>query len=221
VSEPAVVAAAGLLTGVLTATAARPVLKRLQRTRRAEDEPDYAELGTATFTASCGSAAAGGAALAWGLLPPALLPAWTVLATVGVLLVAVDARTTWLPWRLTRVAWVLMALALLAGLLLGAPATVLLRAGVGAAAAGLLYLIAWAVTRGGFGFGDVRFAPLLGAAAAGHSWTLLGWSLVLGTVVGGVQGLFRLVRGRRDPFPYGPAMLIGSYLALLALPAAV
>lgn len=216
-TQLAVVAAAGLLIGLATAGTARPVLRLLQRTRQGEDEPPYDELGTPSFLAGCGVAAGSGGALAWWLLPLALQPAWVVLATAGVLLAAIDAQTTWLPWRLTRIAWVLMILGLATGLLLGGSASLVLRAAAGAAAAGVLYLGAWAGTRGGFGFGDVRFAPLLGAATAAHSWSLLVSALVLGTVAGGLYGVIRLVRQRRDPFPYGPSMLAGAFAAVATL----
>ena len=87
--------------------------------------------------------------------------------------------------------------------------------GRGAAVAGALYFIVWLVTRGGFGFGDVRFAPLIGAAAAACSWRLLIWALALGTLVGGVNGLVRLLARRPGAFPYAPSMLAGAYLALV------
>lgn len=70
------------------------------------------------------------------------------------------------------------------------------------------------MTRGGFGFGDVRYAPLVGAATATVSWTLLAWALVLGSLVGAVLGLVRLARRRRGAFAYAPAILAGSYLAV-------
>jgi leader peptidase (prepilin peptidase) / N-methyltransferase len=73
------------------------------------------------------------------------------------------------------------------------------------------------VTRGGFGFGDVRFAPLLGAATASHSWSLLIWGLTFGTAVGAVHGAGRLARRRVGGFPYAPSMLAGCYLAVVAL----
>lgn len=219
-NDPAVAALAGALTGLVTAAATRPVLWALpspageEPTSPVDAEPVYPALGTTRFVVGCGALAAGAGGLAWLVLPYAVQPAWSVLATLGVLLAAIDARTTWLPWRLTRVAWGLMVLALPAGLLLGGRAELLGRAALGAVAAGLLYLGAWAFSRGGFGFGDVRFAPLLGAGTAAHSWTLLGWGLVLGTVVGGVYGLARLARGRRGAFAYGPSMLAGVYLAV-------
>jgi leader peptidase (prepilin peptidase) / N-methyltransferase len=61
----------------------------------------------------------------------------------------------------------------------------------------------------------VRFAPLLGAAAAADSWTLLWWTLLLGSVAGGLMGVLRLAQGRRNAFPYAPSMLAGAYAACL------
>ena len=89
---------------------------------------------------------------------------------------------------------------------------------IGAAAAGALYLLIWWFTRGGFGFGDVRFALLVGAAAAGVSLPTLLWALALGSLVGGVYGIVRLARRRPGQFPYAPAMLAGAYLALAIRP---
>ena len=69
------------------------------------------------------------------------------------------------------------------------------------------------VTRGGIGFGDVRFAPLVGAATAATSWTLLAWALVLGSLTGALVGLVRLALRRRGSFAYAPSILAGAYLA--------
>jgi leader peptidase (prepilin peptidase)/N-methyltransferase len=155
------------------------------------------------------------AALSWLSLPGYAQPMWSVLAILGVLLAAIDARTSWLPLHLTRVAWLAMAVASLLGAVLGGDGRVAVRAAAGAAIAGGLYLMVWLISRGGFGFGDVRFAPLLGTAGAAASWTLLWLTLLLGTVVGGFVGLLRLARGRREAFPYAPSMLIGAYAACL------
>ena len=89
----------------------------------------------------------------------------------------------------------------------------LLRAAAGAALALLLYGVVWLASRGGFGFGDVRFAPLVGAPAAAHSWSLLLWALLLGSVAGAAWGVLRMLRGRRGPYPYAPWLLAGGYLA--------
>lgn len=205
-------------TGLAMATLARPVLLRLPEPADAvNDKTAYRDLPTHRFVLVCVLAAMAAQVLAVIALSPDLLPLWTVLATAGVLLAAVDARTTWLPLRLTHAAWGLMVLAAGVALALGLPLTQVLRAAAGAAIAGSLYLVIWAVTRGGFGFGDVRFAPLLGAATASHSWSLLIWGLTLGTAVGAAHGAGRLVRRCVGGFPYAPSMLAGSYLAVLAM----
>ncbi|MDR2492689.1 MAG: prepilin peptidase [Coriobacteriales bacterium] len=69
---------------------------------------------------------------------------------------------------------------------------------------------------GSFGFGDVKLV-----AAGG---LLLGWEFVvlaafIGVVIGGLQGVFLLVfgkRGRKEHFAFGPALCIGIAAALLA-----
>jgi leader peptidase (prepilin peptidase)/N-methyltransferase len=203
--------------GLVMALLARPVLLRLPEPAGAEDKTAYRELPTRRFVLCCALAAMAAQVLAVLALPPDVLPLWTVLATAGVLLAAIDARTTWLPLTLTQAAWSLMVLAAGSALGLGLPAADLLRAVAGAGIAGTLYLTIWAVTRGGFGFGDVRFAPLLGAATGSHSWSLLIWGLTLGTAVGAIHGAVRLVGRRVGGFPYAPSMLVGSYLAVLAL----
>lgn len=174
----------------------------------------YAALATIGFRVVVAVLGAGFAGTAAVLAPSATLPCWLVLATVGLLLAAIDARTTWLPLPLTRLAWVATAAALVVGGLLGG-AAVLVRGLGGFALAGAVFGAVWLVSRGGFGFGDVRYAPLVGAAAASVGWSVLTWALVLGSLVGALVGIARLLAGRRGPFAYAPAILVGGYLAML------
>jgi len=201
-------------TGVATAAVSGPLLRWLPEPQ-AEDPPGYARLPTARFLVGVGTCASLAAAVAWTALPTSVQPLWTVLAVGGVLLAAVDQATTWLPLRLVQVTWVAMAVASLAGASLGGGWSQLVRSAAGAAAAGALYLAFWAASGGGFGFGDVRYAPLLGAAAAADGWRLLVLALVAGTLVGGVLGVARLVLRRGGSFAYAPSMLLGTYLAAL------
>ena len=138
------------------------------------------------FVLVCGALAGVAAAISWLTVPRYAQPMWSVLAILGVLLAAIDARTSWLPLLLTRIAWLAMAIASVLAASLGGGFWLAVRSVAGAAIAGGLYLLVWLLSRGGFGFGDVRFAPLLGAAAAADSWTLLWWTLLLGTVAGGL-----------------------------------
>lgn len=175
----------------------------------------YAELADRRFVLGCTALAGLAALVAWLVQPHAAQPLWWVLGTVGLVLAAVDARTTWLPLPLTRLAWAAQAAAGLIALVLGLGGPALLRAAAGAAAAGLLYLVVWRLSGGGFGFGDVRFAPLVGAATAADGWTTLLLGLLAGSVLGAAYGLVLRVRGgRTGPFPYAPALLAGAYLGV-------
>jgi len=214
VTGSAVVGAGVAIAAAVTcALLARWAVPRLPEPADGAGKIRYTDLATPGFVV--GSALVGGAAalVSWLTLPVAVQPLWWVLATLGVVLAAVDARTTWLPLRLTRPAWAAMGAAGLVALWLGTGWPILLRAGVGAALAGLLYLVVWRLSRGGFGFGDVRFAPLVGAATAADSWSLLVLGLFAGSVLGTAYGGIRLLRRRSGPFPYAPAMLAGAYLA--------
>jgi leader peptidase (prepilin peptidase)/N-methyltransferase len=216
VSSTGTAVLATVMTGLVTAAAVGPVLRALPEPAGATYKISYRSLLTPGFIALCGGLAAVATAITWYLVPLAAMPLWTVLSTAGVLLAVIDARTTWLPLRLTRIAWLLMIVGAFAAVALGGGWPLLVRSAVGAGVAGSLYFVGWVFTRGGFGFGDVRFAPLLGAAAGADSWRLLLWTLFLGTAVGGVHGLVRLAWSRKGPFPYAPSMLAGAYLALAA-----
>ena len=208
-------ALAATLAGLATAAATRPVLRMLPEPADASQKLPYRALATARFALLAGVLAALLAVLSWYAVPTAALPAWLVIGTCGALLAMIDARTTWLPLRLMQASWLLMAAAVGLGWPLAGGWLLVTRAAGGAAIAGALYFTVWLVTRGGFGFGDVRFAPLIGAASAACSWRLLIWALALGTLAGGVNGLIRLTAKRPGAFPYAPSMLAGSYLAVV------
>ncbi len=200
---------------VVTTFGTRPTLRRLPEPVDGGDKPLYRDLGTTRFVALSGACTALGMSLAASSLGSAEQPLWWVLTVFGVLLAGIDARTTWLPLTLTRTSWLAMAIAALLAAGVAGDGWLALRAMIGAVLAGGLYRLVWSLSRGGFGFGDVRFAPLIGAAAAGHSWRLLIWALFLGSLTGGMLGAYRLACRRSGPFPYAPAMLIGAYAGCL------
>jgi leader peptidase (prepilin peptidase) / N-methyltransferase len=215
IEEGLVAVAIAVMIGATSALLVRPLLRRLPVPVPGDGKPIYRDLGTARFLLVCGALAGVAAAVSWLSVPRYAQPMWSVLAILGVLLAAIDARTSWLPLQLTRTAWLAMAVATVLAASLGGGVGVAVRALAGAAIAGGLYLLIWLLSHGGFGFGDVRFAPLLGGAAAADAWTLLWWTLLLGTVAGGLMGLLRLAQGRPGAFPYAPSMLVGAYAACL------
>jgi leader peptidase (prepilin peptidase)/N-methyltransferase len=211
---PAAALALAVLIGLGLALSAPGILRRLpEPSPDEEDKIPYAALATGQFSVAVGTLGAAATALATLTLPVAVLPAWLVLGTLGLLLAAIDARTTWLPLPLTRLSWAAMAAAIGLGAVLGGWSQ-LLRGVGGFVLAGVVFGLVWVISRGGFGFGDVRYAPLVGAATATVSWTVFAWALVIGSLAGAVVGILRLALRRRGAFAYAPSILAGGYLAV-------
>jgi leader peptidase (prepilin peptidase)/N-methyltransferase len=80
-------------------------------------------------------------------------------------------------------------------------------------------MLFWALWRWGrgLGFGDVRLAVAVAGTAATRSAGLALLALLLGSLAGLAWALLaRWRRGRDGPVPYGPSLVAGPYLALLA-----
>lgn len=201
-----------VVTAVPVLLGTRALLRRLPEPAEPDGKTAYRDLASARFVGVCTGTAAAGAVLVGLALPPPTWPLWWVLAAPGAVLAAIDARTTWLPLPLTRVAWGagVVGAAFLLGL--GGPVP-LGRAAVGATATGLFFYAFWRLSRGGIGYGDVRLAPLLGGAAAAVGWSTLLATLLLGSLVGAAVGLVLLARRRPGAFAYAPSMLAGAFLA--------
>ncbi|WOQ15886.1 prepilin peptidase [Raineyella sp. W15-4] len=181
--------------------------------------PHYPDLATPGFTLACGGLGAAATVTVLTLAPAGWLPLWLVWSTLFAVLVAVDARTTWLPLRLTRGVWMVAAVAIVISALsgpggAGVRTAETVRVLLGALAATAFYLLLWRVGHG-LGFGDVRISPLIGALGASVSWT--GWwvALLAGSVLGALWGTVRSLTGRRGPFPYGPWMWLGPAASIL------
>ncbi len=88
---------------------------------------------------------------------------------------------------------------------------------LGAAYFGLFYLVAL-VARGGFGFGDVKLAALLGTFTGQVSWPHFAMGIFLTGLIGGIPAILLLVTRRagvKHELPYGPAMILGCWGSLL------
>ncbi|MDP9444391.1 MAG: A24 family peptidase, partial [Actinomycetota bacterium] len=163
------------------------------------------------------------AVLAWQLArtePPAL-PMWLYLGVMGVILGYVDWRTRLLPTRLVAPSYAAVGLlALLASALTGDYGS-LARAAAGWAIAGGLFFLLWFVYPKGMGYGDVRLSGVLGIALGWLGWAelLVGVyaGFLLGAVGGGLLALLRVVDRKR--YPFGPFMLVGALVGVLAGPA--
>ena len=96
----------------------------------------------------------------------------------------------------------------------------LYRARLGLAGDRCLVLASSGGSSSAWGFGDVRLARVLGPALGYLGWyeMLMGLALIL--LVGGIGGLVIGIATRdlRRRVPYGPFMLVGSALAVVAGP---
>ncbi|WP_328325229.1 A24 family peptidase [Kribbella sp. NBC_00382] len=184
----------------------------------------YAELagqGVATKAAYwCGvTAAIAGGLLGWALGASAGLAAWLVLAVAGSVLGYIDARTRYLPSAIIWPAYLLVGLALvIAALQTGEWGSLWRSAIAGAVGFGVFYLL-WFVFPRGVGFGDVRLSGLLSIALGWLGWGELVAGLYGGFFLGAVIGIVLTaakVFKRKQLFPFGPFMLVGALIGVLA-----
>lgn len=182
----------------------------------AEQVPPFVSLATPRFRATAFACASIAAATAFLLTPPALWAVWAPLATLGVLLVLVDLHTTFLPLRLTYLAVGLTVVGAAGAAWLLRDWTPLVWGVAGGIGCAAWFAAMWWLGRGRMGFGDVRLAGLLGLVAGATSPMLVIWALLLGTLAAAMWGLVaRWRRGRDAPFPYGPGLALGPFLALV------
>jgi leader peptidase (prepilin peptidase) / N-methyltransferase len=147
------------------------------------------------------------------------LPAYLVVAAFAVAMGYVDLREHRLPDPL-------MAAALAAGGVLLAAAAALTdewaaygRAWLVAAAMFVAYLGLAMLRPADLGMGDVKLAGVLGLMLGWVGWPTAVLGAFLGFLFGGITGVLLLVAGRADrktPIPFGPFMLLGALVAIVA-----
>ncbi|MFJ8463162.1 prepilin peptidase [Streptomyces swartbergensis] len=147
------------------------------------------------------------------------LGAWLLLAPIGVLLTVVDFRVRRLPDPLT------LPFAGAALALLGLTALVPEHAGewttalLGSLALGGGYFVLFLINPAGMGFGDVKLALGAGAVLGWYGWptVMLGTfaGFLLGALYGGALVVARRA-GRKTAIPFGPFLISGAFLGLLA-----
>lgn len=92
----------------------------------------------------------------------------------------------------------------------------------GAAAFGLLFVIAF--VSGGMGFGDVKLAAFIGVVAGRFGWEVVVTAIFAAFILGGLAGVAVIAsgkKGRKDAIPFGPALAAGALVALFAGPGPV
>ncbi len=142
------------------------------------------------------------------------------LAPVGVALAVVDWRTRLLPTKVIAPSYAVVVALVLLSALLQRDVHALVTAGWGWLVAGGTFFVLWFVYPRGMGYGDVRLSGLLGIALGYLGWAELITGVYSAFLLGGVGGLLLTLLGvvDRKAYPFGPFMLVGALVGVLAGP---
>jgi leader peptidase (prepilin peptidase)/N-methyltransferase len=166
-----------------------------------------------------------GLALGGGLGPDSraglgiVLAAATWLAICAVPLAWIDMAVFRLPDRLTVPAYVGTVAALAAAATVGDRPGALLRALAGGAALAAFYLGLFVISPAGMGLGDAKLAAVLGSALAWAGWGTLAVGAMAGFLLAGGYSAALLASHRatrKQHIPFGPFMMAGALIALVA-----
>ncbi len=151
----------------------------------------------------------------WALVPYAGF----ILLTTALALTDIDAMR--IVDRLNLRGTAILAAALGATSLLDDRFSDFLRGLAGGAAYFAGSLLLFLLVRGrGFGAGDVKLAPLLGVFTTYLGWEVLVRSVFGTAIIGGLLALGAIIfmaAKRNTELPYGPAMILGSWVAIVVV----
>jgi leader peptidase (prepilin peptidase)/N-methyltransferase len=147
------------------------------------------------------------------------LPAFLYLAAVSVCLALIDVDVKRLPDAIVLPSYAVGAVLLGGASLLQGDADSAVRAVAGTAILfGAYFLMALAYPAG-MGFGDVKLAGVLGMYLGWLGWSQLAVGSFAAFLVGGLVGVAIVVSGRggrKTAIPFGPYMLLGAYVGIVA-----
>lgn len=143
--------------------------------------------------------------------------AFLYLAAITVALALIDLSTHTLPNAIVLPSYVVGAVLLAFDGIASGDQKALIRAIIGAAAMWLLYLAMALIYPEGMGFGDVKFAGVLGLFLGYLGWDVLVTGAFAAFVLGGTFAL-ALILFKKTKFksgiPFGPWMVAGAWLGV-------
>jgi leader peptidase (prepilin peptidase)/N-methyltransferase len=149
----------------------------------------------------------------------AALPAFLYLGAVGVALALIDVDVKRLPNAIVLPSYVVAVVLLGVAAFAHGEWSNLVRALLGMAALFAFYFLLVLVYPSGMGFGDVKLAGVLGLYLGYLGWAEVIAGGFLGFLFGGIVGggLMMLRKaGRKSQIPFGPFMLAGALVAIVA-----
>jgi leader peptidase (prepilin peptidase)/N-methyltransferase len=146
-----------------------------------------------------------------------VLPALLYLVAISIALTMIDLELKRLPNAITLPSYpVSAALLTLAALAEGEPGRLVRAAICGLGLYGA-YFVLMIINPRGMGFGDVKLAGVLGLYLGWFGWQHAVIGGFLAFFVGGLVGIILMIAGRagrKSQIPFGPFMIIGTWLAL-------
>jgi leader peptidase (prepilin peptidase)/N-methyltransferase len=209
--------AAGLGVPVLIARVPEPE-------EPAADKEPYAAIAATPRLAlwsGLASAVAGGL-VGWILATQAAaLIVWWPLVPVGVALAVIDWRTRLLPTWIIGPTYLFVLVALAVAWVVDRDTGAVVRALLSWLVVGGIFWLLWRIHPRGMGYGDVRLSGVLALALGyvGGAELLVGMyaGFLLGALIGGVLAVAKIFD--RKAYPFGPFMLVGALLGVVAGPA--
>lgn len=144
--------------------------------------------------------------------------AYAYFAVISVALTSIDLRTHRLPNRIVLPSYAVAIGCFVLAVILGGSWERLVSALVGMGALFLFYLALRALSRSGFGGGDVKLAGLVGLHLGWLGLTPLLAGALAAFLLGGAYATVLLLRRRATPrtrIPFGPFMLAGAWIAIV------
>lgn len=145
----------------------------------------------------------------WPLLLPTLPLAW-----FGPWLSAIDLDVRRLPNRLLAAHAALVAAGVVAAAVITNDAEIAIQSALGGAVAFAVFWVLDRLRPGGFGWGDGKYVPILGAATGAVSLTVAWWAFLIASVAAVMTTPFCR---RRTAFPFGPWLASGALVAVGSL----
>jgi leader peptidase (prepilin peptidase) / N-methyltransferase len=145
------------------------------------------------------------------------LPAYLYLAGISVALSAIDLDVRRLPDKIVLPSYVVALVLLLLPAVAEGRGDAYLRAALTGVGLFAFYFLLALIYPAGMGFGDVKLSGVLGIYLGWYSWGLAILATFVAFLLGAVVGVAVMVRtreGRRTKVPFGPFMLLGTFIAL-------
>lgn len=146
-----------------------------------------------------------------------VLPAYLWFGAVTLVLILTDFDHKRIPNRILYPGTIVGTGLLALGAVLDGMTGDLLRGLVGGLSYFAALLLLAMVARGGFGFGDVKLAFLLGVFLAYQGWEHIAVGGFLAFFIGGLVSIILLLtrrKGRKDSIPFGPSLVAGSWIGV-------